>query len=80
MSMICQHALNESEAKESQQVEITSSIRTVSIFQALRQSTFFHARPSTPWRDAGSLTKFSAFNIGLHLSKHKERKLAYTVN
>ena len=38
MSIIRQHALNESEAKENQQVEITSSIRTVSIFQALCQS------------------------------------------
>ena len=38
MSVICQHALNKFEAKENQQVEITRSIRTVSIFQALCQS------------------------------------------
>lgn len=38
MSMICQQAPNESEAKGNQQVEITSSIRTVSIFQARCQS------------------------------------------
>lgn len=35
ISMICQHALNESEAKENQQVEIKSSNRSVGIFQAL---------------------------------------------
>ena len=33
--MISQHAFNEYEAKENQQVEITSFFKTVNIFQAL---------------------------------------------
>lgn len=73
MSMICQHVLNEYEAKENQQVEIKSSIRTASIFQALCQSLLScNPGSSIPQRAKESLTKFSAFNIGLHMSKHKE--------
>lgn len=71
MSMICQHALNESEAEENQQVKITSSIRAVSIFQALRQSPFLHSRAFCPL-ESYMVFKFSIFHNGLHLLKDKE--------
>lgn len=71
MSIIRQHALNESEAKENQQMEITSSIRTVSIFQALCQSLPSSTPgPSIPERAKGSLSSLHLI-LGC-MSKHKE--------
>lgn len=80
MSMISQHALNEYEAKENQQGEITSFFRTVNIFQALLLVSLPPLQDFYPLESQG-VFKFSIFNIGLHLLKHKKKKNGlYAVN
>lgn len=77
MSMISLHALSEYKAKENQQVEITSSVRTVNIFQALWQSPFLPSRDFYPLETQG-VFNFSLFSTELYLLKL--RKMAYTIN